>query len=341
MNHDHLAMFDGRLGADPYVVYKIHHAERARLAWWISEEIGLYEVLRDGALSVDEVREKLGLQYRPTAVLLAANACMGILGVQDGRYFIYDEQCEYMLKDGCARQPVHPPKPGENKWYEQLKYAVLNGSPTDEARPTWVANPEETPESNAFIPERDGWRIMWGQSLARAFDFRAYRTILDLGGATGGLLTGLTANYPDHQGFVLDLPYSRRSAEAAIELAGASNRVQFVSADFFKDPYPDNIDVIVMSHVIHDWDDDHCLRLLQRCFDALADGNPVIVQEFLLNEDKTGPTLAVFQWFGLLAGTMGDQRTSDEISQLMDQVGFTRMETRAVDNEQSIVIGWK
>ena len=88
MHNKHQAMFDGRMGADPYVIYKIHHAERAQMTWWISEEIGLYEELKDGALSIDEVRDKLGLQYRPIAVLLAANACMGILGVHDGRYFI-------------------------------------------------------------------------------------------------------------------------------------------------------------------------------------------------------------------------------------------------------------
>ncbi len=83
MYKGHQAMFDARMGADPYVIYKIHHAERARMAWWISEEVGLYEALRGGPLSVDQAREKLGLQYRPTAVLLAANACMGIFGVQE------------------------------------------------------------------------------------------------------------------------------------------------------------------------------------------------------------------------------------------------------------------
>ena len=62
MNHEHEAMFDGRMGADPYVLYKTFHVKRAQMAWWISDEIGLYEVLRDGALSVDEVQEKLGFR---------------------------------------------------------------------------------------------------------------------------------------------------------------------------------------------------------------------------------------------------------------------------------------
>ena len=341
MSNEHMVMFDGRVGSDPYVIYKIHHAERARMAWWICEEIGLYEALRDKPLSVDEVRKALNLEYRPIAILLAANACMGILGVRDGRYYIYDQQRDYVLKDGRARRPVRPPAPGESQWYDLHKNAVLKGEPTEEGLPEWIQDPGGSSVSEAFDPKRDGWRIMWGESLAGAFDFSSYRTVLDLGGSTGGLLTGLTGYYPNLRGLVLDLPYSRRSAEAAIDLAGASNRVRFVPADFFKDPYPDDTDVIVMSHVIHDWDDSNCLRILKRCYDALPDGHPVIVQEFLLNEDKTGPTLAVFQWFGLLRGTMGDQRTASEISALLAEVGFRHMETRPIDKEQSIVIGWK
>ena len=147
-------MFDGRLGADPYVIYKIHHAERARMAWWISDEIGLYEVLRAGALSIEEVRSELGLLRRPVAVLLASNACMGILGLREERYFIYDEQREYVLKDGRARRPVRPPEPGTDKWYDLHRFAVLNGKPADEGLPEWMVNPQETSESEAFAPER-------------------------------------------------------------------------------------------------------------------------------------------------------------------------------------------
>jgi hypothetical protein len=165
--------------------------------------------------------------------------------------------------------------------------------------------------------------------------------VADLGGATGGVLTGLTSSYPDLRGVVVDLPYCRASAEAAIERSGASGRVRFWAADFFNDPLPPDVDVCFMSHVIHDWDDERCLVILRRCYDALPSNCPVLVQEFLLNEDKSGSLLAVFQWLWLVVGTTGDQRTADEIALLMAQAGFGNMETRRVDAEQSIIIGWK
>jgi len=76
-------------------------------------------------------------------------------------------------------------------------------------------------------------------------------------------------------------------------------------------------------------------------FDALPSGSPVLVQEYLLDDDKSGQLLGVFQWYGLLDGTTGDQRTAAEIGALLERSGFRDIETRPIDREQSIVIGWK
>ncbi len=108
----------------------------------------------------------------------------------------------------------------------------------------------------------------------------------------------------------------------------------------FKDELPE-VDVFFMSHVIHDWDDERCLQLLRRCHEALPSGGVVPVQKYLLNDDKTGSLLGIFQWCGLLFGTNGDQRNADEIAALLKQAGFADTECRAIDHEQSIVIGQK
>ncbi len=334
-------MFDGVTGPDPYVFYKIHHVDRARYAWILSEDLGIYEVFRNGPKTIAEVCEETGLQARPIAALLAANACMGILGIKDGKYFLYDIMREFLLEDGRARYKPEIPQRGEDQHYDIFRQAVLTNQPVREYMPPWQTHPRGAPGITAFAPGRHGWRILWGEALANAFDFSPYRCVADLGGATGGVLVALTLKYPKLKGIVFDLPYSKESAEAAVGASQASDRVKFMAGDFFKDPYPEGVDVFFMSHIIHDWDDEHCLEILRNCYEALPSGCPVIVQEFLLNEDKTGSLLAVFQGFGLLRGTIGDQRTSKEISELMEASGFHNMETKPIDKDQSIVVGWK
>lgn len=334
-------MLDVRPGPDPYVFYKMHHVDRARTAWILSDEFGLYEALRPGPATIAEVSQRIGLQERPTAVLLAASACMGIVGVEDERYFLFDIMREIVLEGGRARNKPRKPDPEEDSWYRSMKQAFQTNQPVPEELPTWVADPQGGVDTQAFAPSRHGWRILWGEALAAAFDFGPFHKVADLGGATGGVLVGLTGRYPGLEGVVVDLPYSKETAEAAICQDGADDRVSFFPADFFEEPFPAGVDVFFMSHVIHDWDDERCLTLLRCCWEALPVGSPVIVQEYLLNEDKSGSLLGVFQWFGLMDGTMGDQRNAAEIAALMEQAGLREMETRAIDGEQSIVIGWK
>ena len=225
--------------------------------------------------------------------------------------------------------------------YDALKQAVLTGQLQESELPPWLAHPQPAPGLTAFAPNRQGWRSLWGEALAGAFDFNPFAVVVDLGGATGGVLVGLASKYPHLQGIVVDLPYSQASAEQALQASPVADRVRFWPADFFADPYPEGVDLFLMSHVLHDWDDERCLLLLQRCYQALPVGGPVIAMEFLLDEDKSGSLLAVFQWIGLLPSTTGDQRTGTEISALMARAGFRDMETRPVDTEHSIVVGWK
>ena len=328
-------------GADPYFAYKIHHVERARVAWILSEEFGIYEALRAGPATVAEVSRRIGFQERPAAVLLAANACLGVIGIQDERYFIYDIMREMVLEGGRARITPRQPDPEKDWWYKTMKQALLTNEIVPEALPPWLANPNSEVDTEAFAPERHGWRILWGESLAAVFDFSPFHLVADLGGATGGVLVGLMGKYPHLKGIVVDLPYSRKTAEAAIRKSSAEKRVSFYTADFFEDPLPPGVDAFFMSHVIHDWDDEHCVHLLRRCREALPEGSPVLVQEFLLNEDKSGSLIGVFQWFGLIYGTIGDQRNAEEIETLMEKAGFHEMECRSIDHEQSVVIGWK
>jgi ubiquinone/menaquinone biosynthesis C-methylase UbiE len=327
-------------GPDPYFAYKIHHVMKSRTAWTLCEEFGIYEALRDGPATALEVSQRVGLQERPVAAMLASSAFLGILEVDGDRYSIYDIMREMVLEGGYARTVPPQADPKTDFFYRVIKKGCETNAPAEESFPPWLRNPSDEEDETAHAPGRHGWRVMWGRALASAFDFTPYKTVADIGGATGGVLVGLTGMVPHIEGVVVDLPYARKTAEGAIRKSGAGNRVRFHAADVFNDPLP-AVDVFFMSHVIHDWDDETCVKLLYRVHDALPSGCPVLVQKYLLNDDKTAGIVAVIQWFNLMYGTTGDQRNGAEIQKLMRQAGFASTENRPIDNEQSIVIGWK
>ncbi|MDD5707802.1 MAG: methyltransferase [Kiritimatiellae bacterium] len=334
-------MFDNKSLADPWIYYKMMHVKRAQTALALSYDLGLYKLLEAGPKAPSEVAEGLGLQVRPATVMLAANACMGVLGVNRGKYFVNEPLKEFAFEKGLGFAHAKGMARADQAYFDSLKNCVLTNRPDPKFAPDWVKDPDGSKGAQVFDIPRDGFRMMWGMALADAFDFSPYKVVADLGGATGGVLSGLTRKCPNLKGLVVELPYSKAGAVSCIADAGAADMVGFYEADIFKDPLPAQADVMFMSHVLHDWDDESCLVILRRCYEALPKGCPVIAQEFLLNEDKTGSFLAVFQWVGMLVWTMGEQRTAAEISSLMAKAGFRDMETRPVDSELSIVIGWK
>ena len=119
-------MFEKQLPDDPYVFYKLGHVRRAEKCVLLAEDLEIYEAFRDGPRSVQQVCGTTGLPRRPVSVLLAALACMGILGVHDGLYFIPDALKDHVLNGGRARRPPKIPAPGEDKYFDSLKFSFTH-----------------------------------------------------------------------------------------------------------------------------------------------------------------------------------------------------------------------
>ena len=100
--------------------------------------------------------------------------------------------------------------------------------------------------------------------------------VLDVGGSTGPLLAQLLSSHPALTGAVLDLPEARAGAEATFAEAGISARAAFVAGDFFT-AVPAGFDVHVLTAVLHDWNDDDCVRILRNCASALDPGGRIVV----------------------------------------------------------------
>ena len=112
----------------------------------------------------------------------------------------------------------------------------------------------------------------------------------------------------------------------------------------FGDTLPIGADVIILSWILHDWDDRQALALLQRCHAALEKGGAILVLEALLNDDGTGPAAAAQLSLTMLVATLGGrERTASEYAVLLSEAGFVRPEVRRMQNpwERHCVVGWK
>jgi hypothetical protein len=111
-------------------------------------------------------------------------------------------------------------------------------------------------------------------------------TIVDVGGATGNLLTTILNNNPGTRGILFDLPHVVRDASALIQSRGVAERVRREGGSFFE-AVPSAGDAYLLSHIIHDWSEEQCLAILSNCRRAMNSGSRLFIIEMVLPEDDT------------------------------------------------------
>jgi hypothetical protein len=172
----------------------------------------------------------------------------------------------------------------------------------------------------------------------KVYDFGRFSTVLDLGGGYGGVLSVLLETYPKMTGAVCDLAYLAESASHFLERAGVSGRGRFVGGNFFE-AVPRGYDAYIMKYILHDWDDEHVLRILNNCHAAAAADTKIVLLEQLVPEQLgTGPTdQAVIRTDLTMLGVGGQERTAAEYEQLFAKSGW-RLSTIAPTSAEFSVL---
>jgi hypothetical protein len=157
-------------------------------------------------------------------------------------------------------------------------------------------------------------------AVAAAYDFSDCKTIVDVGGATGNLLTTILGKYAEARGILYDLPHVVRDAPALIQSRGLTNRVTIEAGSFF-DHVPNGADAYLLSHVIHDWTEAQCLTILGHCRNAMKPNGRLLIVEMVLpagDAPHPGKLLDMM----MLVGPGGQERTEQEYGALLAKAGL-------------------
>lgn len=179
----------------------------------------------------------------------------------------------------------------------------------------WLAgNPEA---ASLFSQTMVGVHGAEPAAVAAAYDFSGLETIVDVGGATGNLLSTILTEHLGPRGVLYDLPHVLRDAPALIESRGLTDRVRLEPGSFFE-AVPAGGDAYVLSHIIHDWSEEQCLTILGNCRRQMKRGTRLLLVEMVLppgNEPHPGKMLDMV----MLVGPGGRERSEQEYRRLFAQ----------------------
>jgi len=154
-----------------------------------------------------------------------------------------------------------------------------------------------------------------------AYDFSCLsgKTLVDIGGGHGHLLTAILKRYPGIRGVIFDLEHVVADAKTRIGEQALAGRCQAAGGDFFA-AVP-SADAYIMKHIIHDWSDDKALTIMKNCHRAGRGTAKVILIEAVLTPGNE-PCFAKWLDLEMLLLPGGRERTEADFAKLFDRAGF-------------------
>lgn len=323
------------------------------LAFWASKtllsaiEIDLFTKLADGAKPFDVISELLGLHPRSARDFLDALVALGFLERTGDLYSntietnLFLDRTKPSYVGGILEMANHRLYP----FWGHLTDALRTGQPQNEYRTgdpslfeTLYADPDRLKE---FLSAMTGVSRGSNVAIAQRFPWKDYCTFVDVGTAQGDLAVQIAKANPHLQGFGFDLPQVAPFFEEYSTTSGVADRLSFVPGDFFQHDLP-KADVVLMGHILHDWDLPTKKMLIAKAFDAVPSGGALVVYEALIDDDRSKNAFGLMMSLNMLIETPGGfDYTGADCSGWMKEAGFSQIRVEHLVGPDSMVIGIK
>ena len=285
---------------------------------------GLFDRLEREPLTREAIGAAFGLAPRVLPALLAFLASNGLIERREEGAFANTPATSAFLVRGSPRYAG-----GRGLLFQGFYPAIAHLPESLASGQPWT--PEGQHDMFAgFTAEQQRWfaegmyanAVHGGRSLAAVVDFSDFQRLLDVGGNSGGYAIALAGANPGLRATIFDLEGVRELALERVAAAGLTERVAFAAGSFFEDELPRGHDVVLLSSILHDWDDSDCMTILARCFRAIEPGGTIVVAEPMLAEDATGPDHPAAS--GLTMALLGgENRTRRRIGEMLEAAGFS------------------
>ena len=314
-------------------------------------ELGLFTLLGSSSLTAGEIADRLQLRSRAVFDFLDGLVALRLLereGSAEAAVYSNTRDTAVFLD---ANSPLYIGGILEMAnarlygFWDGLTDALRTGAPQNEIKHTGRSMFEELYADPArleqFMQAMSGISLGNFAALADAFDFSAYQTVCDVGGATGQLSIILAQRHPHLSCVSFDLPVVEPIAQRSIEAAGLAERVSTASGDFFADPLPP-ADVITMGMILHDWNLERKKLLIQSAYDALPPGGALIAVENIIDDERRENVFGLMMSLNMLI-EFGDafDFTGDDYRVWCQDAGFTKVEILPLAGPASAAIAYK
>ena len=302
-------------------------------------KLGIADLIKDGERTAEELADKAGVD---------ANALYRIMRTLSGEgVFREDNNGRFTLTP--IGQPLRTDVPASLAAYILMIHGmqfyawadVLHSVGTGDAAihktfgKTWTEIIQTNPERRAeFHAAMKSVEQIQNPALVDSYDFSKARVVADVGGGNGSLLSTILTRHDHLSGILLDLESAINAARAGD--GGPLPRCETVIGDFFEEA-PRDADIYILKRVLHDWDDDRAISILNNCRRAMDDEARLLVIETVVGPANE-PSWGKLQDLAMLITTGGKERTEDEFSEIFARAGLRLEQTHSTPSDLQILV---
>ena len=329
------------------------HILQIGLGFWASKtllsavEMEVFTELAKGPEDLERLQGRLGLHPRSARDFLDALVALGFLERENGKYsntpatdfFLDKHKPSYlggMLE--MANLRLYP-------FWGHLTEALRTGLPQNEIRfggaGLFEALYADPARLKGFLRAMTGLSRPANVAIARQFPWKDYKTAFDIGTAQGDLIVQVALANPHITGGGFDLAEVAPIFEDHVAENGLTERLEFRAGSFFEHALP-HADVLMMGHILHDWDLEQKKMLLRKAYEALPSGGSLIVYESIIDDERRKNAFGLMMSLNMLIETPGGfDYTGADCQGWMKEAGFRETRVEHLFGPDSMVVGMK
>ena len=307
--------------------------------------LDLFTWLAKSPSDASSICSALGLAERPADVMLTLFCAMGLLENRAGGFHVTEKAREFLVRDSPWFLGPFYGSFAERPVAQSLLEVLRTGKPSvwasNKKRKPWAQAMEDDSFAHEFTAIMDSRGLYLGPAMARQFDLRSHRRVLDIGGGSGIYACCLAAAHPHLHATVFEKPPVDRISRQCIARRGYSERVDVIAGDMFAGPLPAGFDAHLWSNALHDWDPPTVKALLAKSFAALPPGGMLMIHDAHINREKNGPLAVAAYSVFLMASTEGKCYSIGELEDILEELGLEKFEFRKSAVDHSVLTARK
>ena len=304
---------------------------------YVAAQLGIPDILGKEDMQIETLAARTKTSPSGLYRLMRALAGLGIFRETSDRVFSNTPLSECLKEDRLQSAALLFQSDWHNRLWDELLHSIRNEAPAFEnvfGKPAFEWFADHPDEAEIFHRANAVKAASSHRAIVDVYDFQGVETLTDVGGGSGSLMVEILRACPHIKGRVAELPAMIHRIGESIRANHLESRMAAVECDFFK-AVPGGSDAYLLSHVLHDWPDETCRKILGNCRKAMPGQGKLLIVEGIVPSGNEFSVSKLLDLEVLLMGG-GKERTADEFKCLLDASGFRL--TRILSTDQSISI---